>query len=56
MEEWRYLMVNTTIMDIIFWDFLIIYQTFLSLQVKRSVIIRNKRGMYELSHELLNGL
>ena len=28
------------------------YQIFLSPQVKRSAIIRNKHGMYELPHEL----
>ena len=28
------------------------YQIFLSPQVKRRVIIINKRGIYELSHEL----
>ena len=39
---------------IIFWDFLILYQTFFSPQVKRSVIIRNKHGIYKLSQELPN--
>ena len=32
------------------------YQIFLSPQVKGSVIISNKRGIYELRHELLNDL
>ena len=41
-----------TIMDIIFEDFLILYQNFFSLQVKRSVIISNKHGLYELSNDL----
>ena len=36
-------------MDIIFWDFLILYQIFFSLEVKRSVIIINKHGIYEYS-------
>ena len=32
------------------------YQIFLSPQVKRSVIINNKHGIYELPHELSNDL
>ena len=47
---------KTTIMVIIFWDLLIICQIFLSPQVKRSVIISNKHGICELSHDLLNNL
>ena len=43
-------------MDIIFWDFLILYQIFLSPQVKQSVITSNKHGIYELPHELPNDL
>ena len=43
-------------MDIIFLDFLILYQIFFSSQVKRSVIISNKHGIYELPHELPNKL
>ena len=31
-------------------------QTFLSAQVKRSVIISNKHGIYELPHDLPNNL
>ena len=31
-------------------------QIFLSLQVKRRVIISNKNGIYELSHKLPNDL
>ena len=42
----------TSIIDIILWDFLILYQIFFSPQVKQSVIISNKHGMYELPHEL----
>ena len=41
---------ENTIMDIIFEDFLILYQNFFSPQVKRSVIISNKHGIYELPH------
>ena len=43
-----------TIIVIIFWDFLIFDQIFLSPQVKRSVIISNKHGIYELPHEFSN--
>ena len=43
-------------MDIIFWDFLILYEIFFSPQVKQSVIINNKHGIYELPYELLNDL
>ena len=43
-------------MDIIFWDLLILYQIFLSPQVKRFVIISNKHAIYELPHELPNDL
>ena len=39
-------------MEIILWDFLMFYQIFLSLQVKRSMIISKKQGVYELPHEL----
>ena len=41
-----------TIIFIIFWDFLMFYQIFFSSQVKRSAMISNKHGIYELSHEL----
>ena len=37
---------------IIFWDFLMFYQFFLSPQVKRWEIIIYKRGIYMLPHEL----
>ena len=33
-------------MDIIFWDFLILYQIFISPEVKLSVIISKKDGTY----------
>ena len=39
-------------MDIIFWDFLILYQIFFSPQVKRSVIITNKNGICEIPNDL----
>ena len=45
-----------TILVIIFCDFLMFYQIFLSPQVKRIVIISNKHGIYELPHELPNDL
>ena len=45
-----------TILAIIFWDFLMFYQIFLSSQVKQIVIISNKHGIYELPHELLKDL
>ena len=41
-------------MEIIFWEFFIFYQFF--PQVKRSVIIHNKHGIYELPNELPNDL
>ena len=39
-------------MNIIFWEFLLLYQLFFSLQVERSVIISNKQGIYDLPDEL----
>ena len=41
-------------MDIIFWDILKFYEILFSPQVKRSVIISNKHGIYELPHKLPN--
>ena len=43
-------------MDIIFWEFWLLYQIFFSPQVKPSVIISNKHGICELRHELPNDL
>ena len=43
---------QSAIIFIIFWDFLMFYQIFLSPQVKRCAIITYKHGMYELLHEL----
>ena len=47
---------TTTIMEIIFWNFLILYQTFFSPQVKWSVIISNKHDIYDLPQALPNDL
>ena len=43
-------------MEIIYWEFLMLYQIFFSPQVKQSVIISNKQGVYKLSREVLNYL
>ena len=43
-------------MNIIFWDFLILYQIFFSPQVKRSVIVSNKHGIYEFPNKWQNKL
>ena len=43
-------------MDIIFWDIYILYQILFSPQVKRSVIISSKHGIYEFPYELPNDL
>ena len=43
-------------MNKIFYDILTLYQIFFSPQVKRSVIISNKHGIYKLPHELPNDL
>ena len=47
---------RSTIMVIIFWDLFMFDKTFLSPQVKRIVIIRNKHRIYKLPSELLNDL
>ena len=41
-------------MVIVFWDFLMIVQIFVSPQAKRILIICNKHGIYEVLHELPN--
>ena len=46
----------STFSFIIFWDFSMFYQIFLSSQVKRWAIIAYKHCIYELPHELLNDL
>ena len=43
-------------MEIILRDFLTFYQVFFSPQGKRSAIISNKQGAYELPHELPSDL
>ena len=43
-------------MVIIFWNFLLFDQIFLSPQVKRSLVISDKYGIYELPRELPNHL
>ena len=48
--------MQSAIIFIVFWDILMVEQTFLSPQVKRSVIISNKHGIYQLAHELPNDL
>ena len=45
-----------TTMDIIFWEFLLLYQIFFSPQVQRSVIISTKHGIYPLLEKLPNDL
>ena len=42
-------------MDIILWNFFILYQIFFS-QVKRNMIIINKHDIYKLPHELPSDL
>ena len=48
--------VASTIIFIIFCDFLMFYQIFLLPQVKWCAIITNKHGIYEWPHELPNDL
>ena len=48
----KMLKVFAAIFFIIFWDFLMFHQIFLSPQVKRCAIITYKHGIYELPHEL----
>ena len=43
-------------MEIILWDILNFYQILLLAQVKRSAIISNKQGVYELPDELPDDL
>ena len=40
--------------NILFWECLILYQSFISPKVKQNVIISNRHGIYELPHELPN--
>ena len=46
--------ISKTVMVIIFWDFLMSDQIFLSSQVKQSLVISNKYGIYEFPHKLPN--
>ena len=48
--------MTPTISFIIFSDFLMFYQIFLSLQVERCAIVSYKHGIYEFPHALLNNL
>ena len=43
-------------MEIIFWEFLLLYQILSSTQVPQSVIISNKHGIYDLPDELAKDL
>ena len=45
-----------TIIFIIFCDFLMFYQVFLSPEVKKYAVITNKHGIYELPHEFPDDL
>ena len=44
------------IIFVLFWDSLIFYQVFLSLQIKQFAIITYGHAIYELPHELPNDL
>ena len=48
--------ISSTTMDIIFSKIWLLYYILFSPQVKRGVIIRNKHGIYELPHRLMNNL
>ena len=43
-------------MAIILWEFWLLYQIFFLSQVKRSVIISNKHGIYGSPHQFPNNL
>ena len=43
-----------TILAMIFWDFSMLYQTFVSPQVKRIMIISNKSGVNKFPNEFPN--
>ena len=47
---------RSTIIFIIFWDFLMFYQVFLSPQVKLCAIVTYKHGIYELHFDFPNDL
>ena len=44
---------NAAMMDIIFWESLILYQFFFSPQVKRIVIIINKHDIYQFPNGII---
>ena len=46
----------TTTIDIIFLEFLLLYQYFFSPKVKQTVIISNKHSTYELPNDFSNDL
>ena len=48
--------IITTILAIMFWDFLMFYQIFLPPQVKQITIISEKHGIYELPHVFSHNL
>ena len=50
------IIIQTRTIFIIFWDFLIFYQIFLSVKVIQCAIIIYKHGIYQLPHELSNDL
>ena len=51
---YSYITQVLAIIFIILWDFLMFYQIFLSVQVKRWASFTYKHGIYKLPHELLN--
>ena len=51
-----YVRMSPTILVVILWDVLVFAQISLSPQVKRSVIISNKIGLYKLPHKMTNDL
>ena len=48
--------IKSTVMVIVFCDFLKFYKIFFSPLEKRNVIINNKHGIYKLSFELTNNV
>ena len=55
-KSWKIIPRKSAISFIVFWDFWMFYQIFLSPQVKRCAIITYKHGIYELPYELPNDL
>ena len=52
----RGVLISSTIIFIIFWDFLMFCQIFILPQVKRCAIITYKHSIYELPHKLPSDL